>query len=294
MNESVRLLRSQGRGMPLKRALTELLEEADQMDVTVAFVTEDGAITLIEALGNASIDPRDVLLITGTDFSATHPAALRLLYGAGVRVFKYNGTATFHPKLYWFRSAQTCDLLLGSANLTGSAFSTNVEAMLHVRTSSKSKLARDVQKTLTDIRRSSIAWTSSRIESYAEDWRPPRPKGKKEKRTVSEYLTEKQIYRKLPRRLVFRNHHFVFTGYFQSGTTHPQCEERTRRAGGLTGSGKVNHQTHYLVVGAYGNPNYVRKTYGRKIELAVRYREQTGWPLILTEGDWSSRVRSTL
>lgn len=291
MQEAAKLVLSWSRSAPLRKVFRGLCDGAERVDIAVAFVTEGGALALLQALNESGLQARRIRLVAGIDFDATEPAALRLLYGAGVRLFRYAGKATFHPKVYWFSSPDFNDLLLGSANLTGAALSANVEAMLHVRVVPESKLARDVRRLLSTIRRDSVTWTLRRIESYEAQWKPPRSHTREAPQTVSEYLTDRQIYQRLPRRLVFRNREFAFTGYCQFGT-HEECAARTCAIGGRTESNRVTRQTHYLVVGANGNPKYVMKRYGRKIQQAVKYRDQTGKPLILTEADWSSRVRA--
>ena len=69
----------------------------------------------------------------GVDFNHSHPLGLEKLIEicAEVRIAS-NPEGTFHPKLYIFESRSTVAILLGSANLTKSAFSRNDESMLLV------------------------------------------------------------------------------------------------------------------------------------------------------------------
>ena len=68
--------------------------------------------------------------VIGAHFYQTHPDVLDVFQGkANVRIV-LQPSGVFHPKLYLFRSDDRGEPLIGSANLTSGALSTNSEAML--------------------------------------------------------------------------------------------------------------------------------------------------------------------
>lgn len=84
----------------------------------------------------------------------------------------------------------------------------------------------------------------------------------------------------------FPNKCFVFTGTCVYGTRQ-QCHEATIALGGVIADG-VTKTVGYLVLGTYVTDSWAHETYGRKIEKAVKYRDQ-GVPLaIVTEEHWAN------
>jgi hypothetical protein len=70
---------------------------------------------------------------------------------------------------------------------------------------------------------------------------------------------------------------FCFTG--QASLDRDELEIAVVDRGG-TVSRTVSRHTHYLVIGAEGNPCWAYACYGRKVEQAVKLRQQ-GYPLVL-------------
>lgn len=100
--------------------------------------------------------------------------------------------------------------------------------------------------------------------------------------------TSLPIDRPLPE-VRFRGRYFVFTGTCAYGT-RTQCHQATESLGGLIVTG-VTKSVHYLVLGTYVTDSWAHETYGRKIEKAMRYRDQ-GVPLaIITEEHWINSGR---
>jgi len=68
--------------------------------------------------------------VIGTHFYQTHPDVIDAFQGKSNVRFVLQPNGVFHPKLYLFRSDDQWEALIGSANLTSGALSTNSEAML--------------------------------------------------------------------------------------------------------------------------------------------------------------------
>lgn len=81
---------------------------------------------------------------------------------------------------------------------------------------------------------------------------------------------------------------FVFTGKFAFGP-RLACERQVASLGATAESG-VTKRTRYLVIGTFGSRDWVQTSFGRKIELAVQYRD-AGIPIaIVGEDHWAASL----
>lgn len=84
--------------------------------------------------------------------------------------------------------------------------------------------------------------------------------------------------------LIFNGMSFLFTGTCAYGT-RKQCQEAIEVLGGVNAK-NVTKSLNYLVLGTYVTDSWAHENYGRKIEKAMRYRDE-GVPLIIaTEKHW--------
>lgn len=81
---------------------------------------------------------------------------------------------------------------------------------------------------------------------------------------------------------------FTFTGTSTKATRNQIVEQITGL--GAVFSPNVTSQSHYLVVGAGGNPCWAFSCYGRKVEKAVDFRKSGGTILIIHESDFWDAV----
>jgi NAD-dependent DNA ligase len=81
---------------------------------------------------------------------------------------------------------------------------------------------------------------------------------------------------------------FCFTGESARYTREQLTETVTRLGGSVTGS--VSGKTHFLVVGAEGNPCWAYACYGRKIEKAMELRREGARIVIVHESDFHDAV----
>lgn len=109
-------------------ALKELVVGADTLSVAVSYLQVSGwqmfhAHTRGLSLPNMRIVCTDQLGIT-------QPAAVSRAIASGVQIRNYAGRATYHPKVYLAhdKAGRPTRFLLGSANLSVSAFTNSVEA----------------------------------------------------------------------------------------------------------------------------------------------------------------------
>lgn len=88
--------------------------------------------------------------------------------------------------------------------------------------------------------------------------------------------------------IVFSGKHFCFTGKFAFGIRR-RCEEAVIKLGGHA-DGDVTRALDYLVLGIEVSEDWKHQTYGRKIERALKLREE-GFPLVIVrEFDWKAAL----
>lgn len=105
-------------------AVSGALARADEARLAVAYVRENGVDMILDGLKN-----KPVKLLCSFDMGITQLSGIRKLLENNVEVRVYHsGEGTFHPKVWLFREADKWKALVGSANMTGAAFTTNVEA----------------------------------------------------------------------------------------------------------------------------------------------------------------------
>lgn len=105
------------------RALKDLFAWADRVDLACAWATAREG----RAPHWQSLDPDKIRrAVIGVEFAQTEPWVLRALHD-GIRLRIGQGDGTFHPKLYLGFKGKRARAIVGSANLTCAAFSSNVE-----------------------------------------------------------------------------------------------------------------------------------------------------------------------
>ncbi len=83
--------------------------------------------------------------------------------------------------------------------------------------------------------------------------------------------------------IIVRGMRFCFTGTFVIGNRN-DCEKVVNDRGAT--SGPIRQSTNYLVIGTYVTDSWIHESFGRKIEKAVKWREE-GAPLsIISEDLW--------
>ncbi|GAB6966899.1 hypothetical protein JCM25156A_09360 [Komagataeibacter kakiaceti JCM 25156] len=118
--------------------IPDIIKNADEIFIAVAFLKRAGADLIAPLLEKRLAMGANVELFIGTDFFLTDPAALESFLAlkdrhraCKIRVAD-RAAATFHPKAYMSRRGNQYRSLIGSANLTGGALSTNEELSLCV------------------------------------------------------------------------------------------------------------------------------------------------------------------
>ena len=112
----------------LKQRMQDLCSQSKSIDIAVAWVCASPVVTsIVEATRNARTKIR---IVTGVGRYLTDPAILRQLAPvAELRIFGEPTGQLYHPKLYIFCNGNFRTVLVGSANLTAAAVTTNLESV---------------------------------------------------------------------------------------------------------------------------------------------------------------------
>lgn len=180
----------------LKRLLLLLKDDTvTRAQFLVAYVTWQGLGQLAPSIESFLRRGRHLETIYGVDNDVTTPDAL--LYSYFLRDtysnYKYAGVfkdtyrnSTFHPKLFVFHREDELELLIGSANLTRGGLFMNTEAVLHVRTSKQSLLAKQYAESWTRTKKVAASVSPDNVralvkknklntENQAENFAPEKP-----------------------------------------------------------------------------------------------------------------------
>lgn len=122
------------------QTIIEGISSAVEIRILTAFLKSSGLDLISGALKLAIDRGATVKVIVGLDFHTTDPKALRKLYelmGSNEKekvclMICVAANETFHPKLYFWKSKESANIVVGSANLTGGGLRTNIElSILH-------------------------------------------------------------------------------------------------------------------------------------------------------------------
>jgi HKD family nuclease len=111
-----------------QRALHELIEGAETLSVAVSYLQVGGWEMFRERIQDLSL--RKMRILCTDQLGITQPAAVKRALACKVQIRNFTGNVTYHPKVFLAHSGngRPTRFLLGSANLSTSAFSNSVEA----------------------------------------------------------------------------------------------------------------------------------------------------------------------
>lgn len=117
-----------------------------------AFASQAGVRGLSKHINTAKKHLKIITIVTGIDQKGTSKEALEQLLALNINAFAfYQPSITiFHPKIYLFEGNDTCELIIGSSNLTSQGLFTNVEASLHVSIDNSSVSDRKIVEQLKE------------------------------------------------------------------------------------------------------------------------------------------------
>ncbi len=131
-------------------AITKAAANARKILIGVAYITKSGLDSLLPYF--TKDDGRKIVFLCGIgDLNAHDPAALNHLRQLSIKkklefAIVPDAAGIFHPKFYFFDNGQTVDIFIGSPNLTGRAFSNNIECLVHISVSPSHPFAKECVK----------------------------------------------------------------------------------------------------------------------------------------------------
>lgn len=157
----------------LTQTLIRLIETYPDVRLAVAWASSGHAV--FELLQQHT--PRISRAVIGTHFYQTHPDVLDAFCGSAKVRFALQPNGVFHPKLYLFQSSDCWEALVGSANLTAGALTSNSEAMLLVAGSHRepTDLATGISGLIDRYWEKGSRVTKSDAIAYREVWERKQP-----------------------------------------------------------------------------------------------------------------------
>jgi len=124
------ILNNQSGSTNFDQALGELVDGAETLSLAVSYLQVGGWELFRRHTGGLNL-PKMRIVCTD-QMGITAPAAVRLAQTSGVQIRNFIGEVTYHPKVYLAhdRAGKPTRFLLGSANLSSSAFTNSIEAGL--------------------------------------------------------------------------------------------------------------------------------------------------------------------
>lgn len=158
-------------GPSLDTTLATLADKYDHITFAVAWASA-GTLAYKALLRHRSKIQQAVI---GTHFYQTHPNVLDDFIGSKHVRFVMQPKGVFHPKAYLFWDADSWELLLGSANLTGGGMGDNEELMLHLTSQSAPLTVRnEVQEKIQHYWEHAEGMTRAKADEYRAQWHPKR------------------------------------------------------------------------------------------------------------------------
>ncbi len=174
ITQTARSLITGGETDPFLPQLLDAINQATEIDITVAFIRQSGLGLIFDALRDA-MDRRAVIQVLTSDYlDVTEPPALRRLMllaerGADVRLFSTDGDPSFHIKSYIFlrRSGEAlidgC-AFVGSSNISNMALTRGLEWNLRV------DYPADSAKFLEILGKFEVLFSDSRVFPLTHAW----------------------------------------------------------------------------------------------------------------------------
>lgn len=167
LNSNVNLLMRLISNQNTETHLTEILraiESSEEIIICVAFLKCSGLNFLIAKINEKK---GKVKFYVGLDFYLTEPTALRQLLNFGHKVFlTEKPKATFHPKIFYFKTKNNITAFVGSSNLTSGGLITNIETSVVFQSVTNSKIDNELKHTFNSFDQNSKIANSQAIDDY--------------------------------------------------------------------------------------------------------------------------------
>ena len=160
------VLNSGKEGRKVLSTLSLLLSQCQSFRFFVAFVNQEGVISLIDQLITAQKRGVNGQILVSNYLDFTEPAALaRLIQFPNLDV-RINTNDSMHGKGYFFYDSEDAHLIIGSSNWTASALSSNLELNVLVNTEISSDFSKEVMETFDHYFSVATSVTTEFLDNY--------------------------------------------------------------------------------------------------------------------------------
>lgn len=159
--------------------LKNSLQQANIIDIMVAFLMESGVHLLLEDLKDAADRNCSIRILCGNYLNITQPQALYLLRDAlGDKIdlrFYNNPTKSFHAKAYLFENISEKEIYIGSSNMSRSALTSGIEWNYRITDSTNKFDYHYFKDTFEDLfLNHSLIIDDDELKRYSKNWKKPK------------------------------------------------------------------------------------------------------------------------
>ena len=160
-------------GRKVLSSIKSELMQCDEFFISVAFITMSGLTTMLQNLKD--LEKRNIKgkILTTDYLTFTDPKALeKLMELSNIEVKMYkSGSEGFHTKGYIFKKHEIYKIIVGSANMTGSALTTNKEWNTKVISTSQGEYTADIIEEFNNLWNSEHSYKVDKIlNEYKENY----------------------------------------------------------------------------------------------------------------------------
>ncbi len=155
----------------LKKKFTDLLNRYDNYEWSVAWAGDAKSFDILKLLDKNSNKIKRI--VVGLHFYQTHPNFIEnFMHNKKVK-YIMQSDGTFHPKVYLFYNSETdWSAIIGSPNLTFSAFNKNTEAsMLISNNDSDYKMYQELRDSIKSAWKEGYLFDAKKLENYRSCYR---------------------------------------------------------------------------------------------------------------------------
>ena len=154
----------------IERAFKNAIEWCDQLTLCVAWASANEGNGVTWQLLKDHL-PKIELAIIGIHFYQTEPWILYQLHEQNILNIILQSDGTFHPKIYLFektkKGKKEFKAIIGSHNLTTSAFSKNIEASIYIEYDVQNHIYKEITGFIQQCKKESVISSLQLLDEYA-------------------------------------------------------------------------------------------------------------------------------
>ncbi len=161
----------------LEKLVIKLIKKHDKISFAVAWASSKTKVFKALLANKSKVSSSTI----GTHFYQTDPEVLNEFVGDESVKFVLQPSGVFHPKVYYFESDNSWDLIVGSANMTHGAFTKNNEFNIHIRSNEclKEEVKVDSLRQIVSYYSMGREMSTEEYQAYKIIWQKQQPKLRK-------------------------------------------------------------------------------------------------------------------